>query len=605
MGFNSYSQVNITTADLSNICVGGGYYGLGDITIAEDAIDDFSVGTDVFFRIDAPVNFEFKAVSGSPSFYSFTSNELNIDAITITASYVEIQYDVTATAAIDEFTIQNLQVRAISGASIENLSKGTPSGLEGVINFPASPTFGEFSSIEAPTVLVQPINTDVCEGDDATLSVTADGAILNYQWERNAGSGFEIIDGSLPDAADYANFNTPTLQINNASTAINGYDYRAVITGVCLPVETSNTINLTVNPTPPAPSVTNQNEEICLGETVTLPVASGGAGNFRWYNDANLTSFIIEKANPTAAEIGFDNSTAGTYTVYVTENSAQSCEGEATTVSLIVNPGVNSTTITTNTTPSSTSVCDSETLTFTLTNTGTTRKYQLLDNSNAPFSSEVLGNGGSLQITSDAFVRATYGADETIRVRETILSTGCTAILTSPSNVNTITINELPTVTLNSDDLDNTICNGSTIVFTAGGATNYQFFINGNPVQGPSIINTFTTSTLADGDLVSVTGTDGNSCSNSPVGITITVEDAPAAPTIISSSGSTVCDGSNPEVTLTSQAAPNGGAYQWYKNGAEISGETNQTINISDPAGSGNYSVAVTDGNNAAFCLSP
>ncbi|MDZ7650092.1 MAG: hypothetical protein U5K54_24850 [Cytophagales bacterium] len=111
-----------------------------------------------------------------------------------------------------------------------------------------------------------------------------------------------------------------------------------------------------------------------------------------------------------------------------------------------------------------------------------------------------------------------------------------------------------------------------------------------NPVATPTATTTYT-----------VTVRDGNGIVDTDVS-TITVNPLPAAPTIVSS-GSTVCDGVNPDVTLTSSAAPNGGTnYVWYKGGVPT-GDVGNSLVINDPAGSGLYTVAVIDG--ITFCLSP
>ena len=73
------------------------------------------------------------------------------------------------------------------------------------------------------------------------------------------------------------------------------------------------------------------------------------------------------------------------------------------------------------------------------------------------------------------------------------------------------------------------------MIFTAGGGTSYEFFLNGGSVQGPGALNTYTTS-VADGDVVSVTVTDGNGCEDTHAGITTTVNPLPTA-TLSSSDG--------------------------------------------------------------------
>ena len=100
----------------------------------------------------------------------------------------------------------------------------------------------------------------------------------------------------------------------------------------------------------------------------------------------------------------------------------------------------------------------------------------------------------------------------------------------------TTTVNPLPTATLSSSDGDDEICLGESVIFTAGGGTSYEFFLNGGSVQGPGALNTYTTSVLADGDVVSVTVTDGNGCEDTHAGITTTVNPLPTA-TLSSSDG--------------------------------------------------------------------
>ncbi len=62
--------------------------------------------------------------------------------------------------------------------------------------------------------------------------------------------------------------------------------------------------------------------------------------------------------------------------------------------------------------------------------------------------------------------------------------------------------------TLTSSDADNIICAGQSVTFTATGGTNYEFKINGITVQN-SATATYTTTTLASGDVVSVVVTSG------------------------------------------------------------------------------------------------
>jgi autotransporter-associated beta strand protein len=130
------------------------------------------------------------------------------------------------------------------------------------------------------------------------------------------------------------------------------------------------------------------------------------------------------------------------------------------------------------------------------------------------------------------------------------------------------------------------ICPGTSVTFTAtptnGGSTPiYQWKVNGTNDGTNS--QTFTTTTLINGDVVTVVMTsNANAClSAAPVtstGITMTVNPTlTAAVTIAALPAGAVCTGTNVTFTAT---PTNGGAsptYQWTKNGTNISGAINAT----------------------------
>lgn len=97
-----------------------------------------------------------------------------------------------------------------------------------------------------PSVSVQPISQSINYGGSASFTVSANEA-TSYQWQEDAGSGFvDIADGGL-----YSNTSTATLSITMPGTAMNGYKYRCVITGACVPVATTDgTATLLIAPLP-------------------------------------------------------------------------------------------------------------------------------------------------------------------------------------------------------------------------------------------------------------------------------------------------------------------------------------------------------------------
>lgn len=423
-----YAQVTITEADLSNICVDGGYYGLGDIVIQETLVNDFGVvganNTREYLRIQLPANFEFKASTGNVSYSDPGGTDFDTNPVGdgptyfVGTNYVEISYIILNESVLNSFILEGFQVRAINFGSSGNITRVSGTVPDADVNgAPIGTVFGSLTSIEAPAITTQPTPDVVCEGDIANFSVIATGGGLSYQWQRST-DGFAThtnIDNST-DGGIYSNFNSSVLQINNSITAINGYTYRVEITGACLPIITSAEVGLTVNALPAAPVVTNNSQVICLNETINLPVASGAGGTFNWYNDVNLNTLIHTGSNPTLLNIGFDNSVAGNTVVYVAETSASTCEGIATAVSLTVNPLPNDALAVT---PSNTEVCDGGTLTFTVASSQSGVNYQLFDDTNTAFSGIVGGSGGSINIISNVFDFATLGGTETITVQRT------------------------------------------------------------------------------------------------------------------------------------------------------------------------------------------
>jgi len=113
------------------------------------------------------------------------------------------------------------------------------------------------------------------------------------------------------------------------------------------------------------------------------------------------------------------------------------------------------------------------------------------------------------------------------------------------------------TATITSSDADNSFCTGTSITFTAGGGTNYNFRVNGTSVQNGGS-TTYTTTTLTNGKIVDVIVTSTGGCTVTSSGITNTVFALPA-PTFTVQPGATACSATN--VTYTTQAGQT--SYIW------------------------------------------
>jgi Secretion system C-terminal sorting domain/SprB repeat len=130
-------------------------------------------------------------------------------------------------------------------------------------------------------------------------------------------------------------------------------------------------------------------------------------------------------------------------------------------------------------------------------------------------------------------------------------------------------------------------CAGTPVTFTAtAGLLNYDFKVGGITVQSGAS-NTYVTSTLVSGNIVTVTGTNASGCSNTSLGITMTVNPNPVV--IASVIHQVSCNGAGDgmaRVVASGATAP----YNFSWNSSPV--QTNDTaINLSP----GMYKVSVTD----------
>ena len=147
----------------------------------------------------------------------------------------------------------------------------------------------------------QPGNGNACVGVTKTLSVTATGTAVTYQWQVDMGGGFVNITTGTPTnpgAFIYTGQTTATLSINSVMATMNGYKYRVVVSGTCPPAVNSNEVILAVNQRP-AISVVSSSQ--CSPTTLT----ASGANTYSWSPSAGLsaTTGATVTANPTANTI--------------------------------------------------------------------------------------------------------------------------------------------------------------------------------------------------------------------------------------------------------------------------------------------------------------
>lgn len=144
----------------------------------------------------------------------------------------------------------------------------------------------------ATAITSQPVSISKCDGEHASLSVSAVGTGLGYQWRKNG----TAITGATG----------PTYAFVTVSAADAG-DYSVVVSGACGAPVTSNIATLTVNLHPDATITASGPTTICPNGSVTLTSTPGAS--YKWSTNDTTRSITVNKA--------------GSYTVYVT--SAGGC----------------------------------------------------------------------------------------------------------------------------------------------------------------------------------------------------------------------------------------------------------------------------------------
>jgi len=160
-------------------------------------------------------------------------------------------------------------------------------------------------------------------------------------------------------------------------------------------------------------------------------------------------------------------------------------------------------------------------------------------------------------------------------------------------DTNSVWVMSVPTATLFSNDADNIICEGDNVIFTAGGGTNYQFYVNGSSVQS-GVTSTFSTVSLSNGDAVYVVVTNASGCNDISLTLTTTVNPRPAP---VLTGNLAVCT----DAIETYNTEPGMSGYVWSVTGGTItSGGTATDADATitwNTIGSQTISVNYTDAN--------
>jgi len=305
--------------------------------------------------------------------------------------------------------------------------------------------------------------------------------------------------------------------------------------------DTSATFVITVNSLPATSLVQSAaGNSICSNDTLLF--TGSGAAMYEFFVDGVIQQdSALNTWSTTTLNQG--------EVVSVIGYSAAGCKFEAPqTFSYFVTPAP-TVTLTSNI---GSSVCDDDVVVFT---------------GSGANSYEFLVNGSTIQASS---LDNTFDT-QTLLDTDVVTMIGSSLGCSSTSAPLLMTVSPSPITTLSNDLGILTICQGTEVVFSGAGANEYEFFLNGLTLGAQSATNTFTTSTLSNGDVISVTGSIGN-CSNSAQQ-QFTVQSNPVVELLSdNNTNNIICDGA--PITFIATGAQN---YTFSIGGAVVQGPS--TVN--------------------------
>lgn len=501
-----------------------------------------------------------------------------------------------------------------NGSSIpgeSGLSYTIPSGLTGSQNFSVRLTSNAICATQAQVTSANFTVTGVssvvpsvsiasnvpggpiCVGTSITFtaSPTNGGSNPGYQWRVN---------GNPVSGQTGSTFTTSSLSNNDQVTVV--LTSNDPCASPLSATSSAVTVNLVTSilPTVTASSSIPSNS-ICAGQSITFtanPTNGGSNPGYVWRINGNAVS------GQTGSTFTTSSLTNGQQ-VSVQLTSSFGCASpqtvSSTAISVTVNPLVSPSVSVSSS--QGTSICQGSntTLTANPSNGGPNPAYQW-------FVDGILINGA----TSATYSTPTNLSNSVIYTVQLTSNAACVNPVSVTSQNFTLTISPsvTPTIGFSSSVAGNTICSGQSITFTAnstnGGATpGYQWRINNADVPGQTG-STFTSTTLANNDQVSVRLTSNASCAN-PTSVTApnqTITVTPSSPAAVSVTSNVVNNTICPSQSITFTANPvNGGSnptYQWKLNGNNINGETNPTYTTFGLANNDQISVQITSNSSCA-----
>jgi hypothetical protein len=448
--------------------------------------------------------------------------------------------------------------------------------VTGTINCTYSSTSNAalLSLTTSPNITLQPVTQSICEGDNAVFTTTATGTGLTYQWQENTGSGFV----NVTNGGAYSGATSATLTVAGVTSAMDGYQYQAVISGsICVNSSTTNTVLINITT---SPAIVQQPVDayVCPTDPASFTIATQGTGiTYQWQvnNGSGFVNVINSGvySGATAATLNLSsvlsNMDGFQYRCLV---NGIFCSGTST--SQVGTVHINGTPLIT-LQPADMNYCVGDNATFTVSANGTGLTYQWQVNNGSGWVDLVNGiNYNGTNSTALTVVAAPLSFDGNLYRVIVSGSINCSGTTTS----NPALLNEDPNPFISSQPVDQYVCPGDNAAFSvtaSGSGLTYQWqentgsgFVN---VTNGGVYSGATTSTL------NITGANpgmdgytyqcvinGSICTGASITNVVTLHGTTSPYISVQPQDQSVCIGDNLIMSVTANGS--GLTYQWQVN---------------------------------------
>jgi len=414
---------------------------------------------------------------------------------------------------------------------------------------------------------------NACANYNITWAEASPNGAYDISYSSNSGSSWTpIVSNYLTGTMSY-NWTVPNITSGTILVKVKAYGTAIEdLSNALLSIAGSNLV------------VSSADTTVCSGSPVQLN-ASGALG-YSWSPTTGLSNPLI--SNPIASP-----SVTTTYVVSYTNGSCTLQDQVTINVNTIGAVPVSAAI----TASPSTTICSGDLVSFTATptNGGTSPSYQWTV------------NGLNVGTNAASYSSSTLSNNDVVAV---ILTTSETCVTNNPASSNALTMsvsaNATPSVSVAASAT--TICSGSTASFTAtpvngGSSPSYQWKVNG--VNAGTNSANYSSSTLANGDVVTVTMSSSSACAlGGPVtssGVTMTVTNVPSQP-ILTSGNTSVCSGTTQTYSIAAVAGAS--TYNWTLPSGWSGSSTGPSITVTTGTTGGLISVEAINNCGSSSALS-